>query len=193
MLRIVFERDRNKLDEQIKTIDDLAKENDNCINEYESLPDNIKEEEKIYADFKNDLLKYRESRTKVIDLVKANNYDEAVKIYNSEVATIRNTMFEKFQKCIDINKKSAEQANLDNIAQFNSVRYTIIIYTAIAFLIILFMAYILSKNIMNPLKKIKDLAQRLSNYDFSTPITITRKDEFGQTGSSFKYCTRKCK
>ncbi len=35
---------------------------------------------------------------------------------------------------------------------------------------------------MMPLNKIKDLAQRLSNYDFSTPIIITRKDEFGQTG-----------
>ena len=35
---------------------------------------------------------------------------------------------------------------------------------------------------MNPLKKIKDLAQRLSNYDFSIPITITMNDEFGQTG-----------
>ena len=78
--------------------------------------------------------------------------------------------------------KSAEQANLNNIAQFNNVRNTIIIYTAIAFLIMIFMAYILSKNIMNPLNKIKDLAERLSSYDFSTPITITRKDEFGQTG-----------
>ena len=173
MLRIVFERDINKLDEQIKTIDDSAKENDNFMKEYENLPA-TSEEENIYTDFKDNLLKYRESRNKVIDLVKANNYDQAVKLYNSEVSQIRTTMFENLKKCIDINEKLAEQANLDNTAQFNSVRYTIIIYTAIAFLIILFMAYILSKNIMNPLKKIKDLAQRLSNYDFSIPITITR-------------------
>ncbi|MDZ7542395.1 HAMP domain-containing protein, partial [Clostridium perfringens] len=62
------------------------------------------------------------------------------------------------------------------------VVYTVIIYTVIVFVIIILMAYILSKNIINPLNIIKDLAQRLSNYDFSTPLTITRKDEFGQTG-----------
>ncbi len=43
------------------------------------------------------------------------------------------------------------------------------------------MAYILSKNIIDPLNKIKNLAYRLSSYDFSIPISITRKDEFGQT------------
>ena len=63
-----------------------------------------------------------------------------LKFIIQNVVTIRTSMFEKLQKCIDINEKSAEQANLDNIAQFNKVRYTIIIYTAIAFLIILFMA-----------------------------------------------------
>ena len=84
VLGIVFERDRNKLDEQIKAIDDLTKEDGDFMNEYESLPA-TSDEKNIYTDFKNDLLKYRESRTKVIDLVKANNYDEAVKLYNSEI------------------------------------------------------------------------------------------------------------
>ena len=181
MLRIVFERDINKLDENIKTIDDLSKEDEVFLNEYDSLPETSQDEEKTYADFKNDLLKYRELRANVIDLVKVNDYDQAVKIYNSDVVTIRTTMFEKLDKCIDINIKSAAQANLDNVAQFNNVRYTILIFTVVGFLFILFMAYILGRNIMNPLKKIQALAQRLSNYDFSNPIILTIKDEFGQT------------
>lgn len=44
------------------------------------------------------------------------------------------------------------------------------------------MAYILGRDIVNPLMKIKEFAKRLSDYDFSMPIVITRKDEFGQTG-----------
>jgi len=189
MLRIVFERDRSKLDDLIKTIDDLSNENEKWTKEYESIPDELdsdmsKEETKNYDAFKEELVKYREVRIKVIDLIKANNYDEAVNIYNSEMVTIRTSMLENLHNCIDINEKSAEQSNLDNTAQFNGVKYTILIYTAVAFLIILFMAYILNKNIMNPLIKIKEYAQRLSNYDFSTPITITRKDEFGQTGNA---------
>ena len=40
----------------------------------------------------------------------------------------------------------------------------------------------MSSNVNKPLKKIKDFAERLALYDFSSPINITRKDEFGQTG-----------
>jgi len=181
ILTIIFERDRSKLDAQIKNINTLTNKDIKIQKEYESLSTSSIAEDKIYNDFKNDLVKYREEKVKVIELAKAKNYGEAVKIFNSEMAQIRISMFEKLDKCIVLNQQSATQANLDNIAQFNKVRYTIVIYTAIAFFIIILMAYILSKNIMNPLKKIMELADRLSSYDFSTSINSTRKDEFGQT------------
>ena len=187
MLRIVFEGDKSKLDEQIKTISTLAIEDENWKKEYESIQDDLnrdiaEEETQTYDDFKKELVNYRELRNMIISFVKANNYNEAVKTYNSKMPIIMDSMVEKLQKCIDINQKLAYQTNLDDIAQFHKVRYKIITYTTIAFLIILLMAYMLSKNIMNSLNKMKELAQRLSNYDFSTPMTITRKDEFGQTG-----------
>lgn len=182
MLKIVFERDRSKLDEQIKTIDDLTNEDITLQDEYDKLPVISQEEEELYEGYQQDLAKYREKRNQVIELVKANDYDEAVKLYKSEVEPLRITTFEKMERCIEINLEIAEQVNQNNIAEFNKVRYQIIIYTSVAFLIILFMAYILGKNIVNPLMKIKEFANRLSDYDFSVPIAITRKDEFGQTG-----------
>lgn len=182
MLEIVFERDRSKLDEQIKAIDDLTNEDITLQDEYDKLPVISQEEEELYEGYQQDLAKYREKRNQVIEFVKANDYDEAVKLYNSEVEPLRITTFEKMERCIEINLEIAEQVNQNNIAEFNKVRYQIIIYTAVAFLIILFMAYILGKNIVNPLMKIKEFANRLSDYDFSMPIAITRKDEFGQTG-----------
>lgn len=181
---LIFEKDRSKLDEQIKTMDELVNKNDKYIKEYENIPSFLEGEEKNYDDFKNYLVTYREQRTKIIELVKVNNYEDAIKIYNSQMNVTRISMFEKLQKCIEINEKSAEQQNLDNIAQLNKARNIITSYTAIAFLVIIFIAYILSENIMRPLNKIKDLASRLSDYDCSTPIVITRKDEFGQTGNA---------
>ena len=181
VLAIIFERDGSKLDAQINNINNLTAEDIKVQKEYESLPTSSIAEDKTYNDFKNDLVKYREEKVKVIELAKAKKYGEAVNIFNSEMAQVRISMFEKLDKCITLNQQSATQANLDNIAQFNKVRYTIISYTSIAFFIIIFMAYIVSINIINPLKKIKELADRLSSYDFSTPINSTRKDEFGQT------------
>ncbi len=181
MLKIVFERDRSKLDEQIKTIDDLTNEDIILQAEYDELPE-ISQEEELYEGYQQDLAKYREKRNQVIELAKVNDYDEAVKLYNSEVEPLRIDTFAKMERCIEINIENAEQVNQNNIDEFSKVRYQIIIYTTVAFLIILFMAYILGKNIVNPLMKIKEFAKRLSDYDFSMPIVITRKDEFGQTG-----------
>ncbi len=189
MFSIVFERNISKLDAQIKAIDDLSNKYEKWKNEYESIQNDAdsgmsEEEIKNYEDFKKELVKYMGDGKIVIGLVKANKYYEAVKIYNGEMVTIRTSMFKELQKCIDINQQVANQANLDNIAQFDKVRYSIITYMTVAFLFILLMAYILTKNIMYPLNTIKDLAGRLSRYDFSKAMTITRKDEFGQTGTA---------
>ncbi|WP_035790610.1 methyl-accepting chemotaxis protein [Clostridium beijerinckii] len=179
--RLVFERDRTKLDDYLKVINDLDTKNDKSMKDYENLIV-LSEEKQTYNNLKNDLSKYIEVRNKAIEFAKTGNYDEAVKISNSDLTTIKNSLLENIQKSIDANAKSAEQANLNSIAQFKSVRYTILIFTTVAFLIILFMAYMLSKNILNPLREIKDFAKRLSIYNFATAITITRGDEFGQTG-----------
>ncbi|MBU3189977.1 methyl-accepting chemotaxis protein [Clostridium bowmanii] len=181
-LKIVFERDRSKLDEQLKNIDKLVNDNVKYDKEYSNLATTSIEEDKIYEDFNTDLVKYKEVGVKVIELVKSNNYEDAVKVFNSELEVIRISMLEKAEKCIAINNQSAQQVNSNNIAQFNKAKNAIIIYTAMAFLIIILLAYILTKNIIYPLNKIKDLAVRLSSYDLSGTMSITRKDEFGQTG-----------
>ncbi|MGH4140588.1 methyl-accepting chemotaxis protein [Clostridium sp.] len=182
MLRIVFERDKSKLDEQLKDIDKLINDNVKYDKEYSNLATTSIEEDKIYEDFNDDLVKYNEVGTKVIELVKSNNYADTVKISNSELEVIRISMIEKLEKCITINNQSAQQANSNNIAQFNKAKNLIVIYTGIAFLIIILLAYILTKNIIYPLNKIKNFAVRLSNYDLSGTMTVERKDEFGQTG-----------
>jgi len=183
MLRLVFERDRSKLDEELQITADLSDEIDKYEKEYEGILIS-KEEAKTYGDFKNNSVKYREVRTKVIELVKANNYSKAVELNNSEMIVLKASMLNELRQCIEINEKSAQQANLNNIDEFNNAKNTIILYTVIAFFIIILMAYILTKNIIYPLTKIKDLAGRLSRYDFSKTMTITRKDEFGQTGNA---------
>ena len=46
------------------------------------------------------------------------------------------------------------------------------------------LAYFASKQIVNPLMKIKDFALRLSSYDFSHPIDFKSRDEFGETAAA---------
>ena len=51
-------------------------------------------------------------------------------------------------------------------------------------IIAIILAFILSKQITNPLIKIKDFALRLSSYDFSHSINVKSKDEFGETANA---------
>ncbi|NKF06677.1 methyl-accepting chemotaxis protein [Clostridium gasigenes] len=183
---IVYGKEGAQLDDYMKLNNDLTDKINKTLDEYYDLPEELNIEvenqmEKTYGNFENQLIKYTELKTNIIELMKAGNNKEAVKIYSTQEESIRISTLYILDELITINIKTAEQANLNNISQFNIVKNAIIIYTAIAFLFIIFMAYILIKNIMDPLNNIKDLAERISSYDFSEHIIITGKDEFGQT------------
>ena len=186
MFMIVSEQDESKVDEKIKTINHLFEKNIKLEEEYDNTPyelnsDIAKEEEKNYEDFNNELIKYKEGNSKIIKLVKAKEYEEAFKFNNSELNSIRISMIEKLDKLVITNEQYAKQSNIESTNQFKKARNRIIIYTAIAFLITMLMSYIIMRSIIDPLNKIKDLAGRLSIYDFSKTLIISTKDEFGQT------------
>ena len=48
------------------------------------------------------------------------------------------------------------------------------------------LVFMTSITIMQPLRKIKALAERMGEYDITTDIKITRNDEFGKIGKGFK-------
>ncbi|MBU3110833.1 MCP four helix bundle domain-containing protein [Clostridium lacusfryxellense] len=132
-LRLILERNRSKLSLQLKNISDLNNENAILQKQYEGLYTTPKER-KIYDGFKNDLIKYKELETNLIELVTANNYTDVVKLYNSGMGPKQTLMFLQLEECIQINDTSAQQANLNNIELFNKTRNTIILFTAIAFI-----------------------------------------------------------
>lgn len=183
ILQIVYERDKSNLDKNINDIKDMIDENKKIETEYEGLP-STSEEKKIYEDFKSASTKYVELQIKITELAKLDKYDEAVEILNKEINSLNNSTYNNLEKCIKENEKLAEQANLDNTAEFNKVKFQIITFTAIAFLFGIFIAYVLSRNVINSLNITKELAKRLSNYDLRTPIKVKSNDEFGQTGTA---------
>lgn len=57
-----------------------------------------------------------------------------------------------------------------------------IITITVSMVLTAILAFFTSVMIMQPLRKIKALAERMSKYDITTDITITRSDEFGMIG-----------
>lgn len=95
---------------------------------------------------------------------------------------IEDEMLASLDKVIEINLTAAKVAS-DNI-NLSSARTNIImiLMSIVGFIIAVLLGIFMSSHINKPLRKIRDYAERLAMYDFSTPIAITRKDEFGQTG-----------
>ncbi|WPC40282.1 methyl-accepting chemotaxis protein [Clostridium sp. JS66] len=78
-------------------------------------------------------------------------------------------------------------------SELNSVLETNLLISGIMFLIAIMISYIFASRIVVPIIKIKDFANRLSAYDFSTPIDITGKDEIGETASALNRAQKNIK
>ncbi|ENK0837573.1 methyl-accepting chemotaxis protein [Clostridium botulinum] len=179
MLQLIYEKDKSKKAELVKNIQKNKDENSKYLSEYEKLP-KTDEENKTFQVFKGQLNQYRTLREDVIKLVEANNYAQAEKQYK-EIPKVRDAMFKSISKITEINLNSAESTNNDINSIYTKSNMIIVILSIVGLLMAIFIGLFIARNIAKPLNKIKDLAERLANYDFSTSITITRGDEFGQT------------
>ena len=179
MLQLIYEKDKSKKAELVKNIQKNKDENSKYLSEYEKLP-KTEEEKKIFEVFKEQLSQYRTLREDVIKLVEDNNYAQAEKQYK-EIPKVRDAMFESISKITEINLNSAESANNDINSIYTKSNMIIVILSIVGLAMAILIGLFIARNIAKPLNNIKDLAERLANYDFSNSIAITRGDEFGQT------------
>lgn len=70
------------------------------------------------------------------------------------------------------------------LSSIQSLKLIILIIAILCELLALLLSLVISKRITSPLLKIKQLAERLAQYDFRASINVLRKDEFGQTASA---------
>jgi len=180
MLSLVYKKSISEKTDLKKTIEENIDEDNKYMSEFEKFQKSG-EEKKIYDTFTSYLKEYRMLRTGVIDCVDAGNYSEA-EVRLAEASKIRVLMFESLNKLIQTNLDDAKLAN-DNIHLTSKLSTTIMwIITLVGFLIAMSLGLLMARDISKPLEKIIDYAKRLASYDFSTPISISRKDEFGETG-----------
>lgn len=181
-LQLVYLNDISKRANLEKDIQQNKDESDRYLENYKSLIMNDTEKQ-IFPIFKDELGQYRTLRENIIKLVDAENFDEAVK-QCGQFLNLENTVFDDLEKLINANLDEAKAANSNNYSIYLSNNKIITILMIAGLLIAIGLGLIMSWDVNNSLLKIKSLAESLAEFDFSVPITITRKDEFGQTGSA---------
>lgn len=182
MLQLVYTKNASKKADLEKDIQANTDEDNKYFASYEKMPMNAVEKQN-YPVFKSELQQYRNLRGNTIKLVDDNNYAEAEKQFE-EMSKVNDAMLETLGKLVNANLDDAKNSNSDIQSLYISSNILIIILSIVGLVIAILLGLLISSDIHKPLMKMKNLAERLALYDFSTPITLTRGDEFGQTGTA---------
>lgn len=139
------------------------------------------EDEKLIAEFETIINTYRNVRKEYIDLITSEKRNDLMKKF-AEVTKHKDIVISKLDQIVDLNNKWANETIDYNESLFRtSIRVNIEVIIFSVILLAIFGTLIV-KSITKPLRKILEFANRLANYDISTPITVENANEFGQTG-----------
>lgn len=178
-IELVYVRDQSKKADIEKDIQVNVDEYNKDITTYEKIPMSNKEKE-LWPALKDQIDQYKKLRDDIIKSVDDGNFDEATKQYD-KLLDVREALMNNLDKLIEYNLNNADTSNSNNHSVYinsNSIMEGLMV---VGLLIAIALGFIISKNINTPLLKIKSLAERFAAFDFSMPITVTRRDEFGQT------------
>lgn len=180
LLQLIYQRDASQNSSIIEDIEMIVDETNKYLENYEEMPKS-EVEEQLLPTFKSEAKQYFSIRDTVMNLVKENKYEKAIEEI-AKVGEIRASLLESMDKLVAASLDNAKTANSNNhLIYINSNKVMIILIIA-GLIIAIALGSFISRDINIPLQKINKYAYKLAEYDFSTPITITRSDEFGKTG-----------
>ncbi|WP_010236906.1 methyl-accepting chemotaxis protein [Clostridium arbusti] len=180
MLQLVYVKDSSQKTVLLEDIKKIADKNDSYIKEYGSSRVND-QEQKEFSLFHSNFQQFTEQEEYLLTLINNGSTDEAVFQYG-RMNEKWQPMFNSIDKLIAMSSTHAKQTNSDNHSVYTGASNTMIILIIVGVIISIILSIVLARGILVPLGKIKSFAERLAKYDFSNAITITKNDEFSQTG-----------
>ncbi|NFE85568.1 methyl-accepting chemotaxis protein [Clostridium botulinum] len=180
-MNIFMSSDENEVYKYSNKIKILLQQTNSFVDNYKEIETTEIEKNKF-----NQLKEYISSLQKcsldILDLIDQDNLNEANEIYNKEMLRIKNSTYDLLKTLTNLSESNAEKSNVENINVFKSVVVSNIIITLIGLIIAIILIILIGRLILKPLKKIENLAERMSKYDISENIDLNSEDEFGITG-----------
>ncbi|MBN1065465.1 methyl-accepting chemotaxis protein [Clostridium botulinum] len=180
-MNIFMSSDDNEVYKYSNKIKILLQQTNSFVDNYKEIETTEIEKNKF-----NQLKEYISSLQKcsldILDLIDQGNLNEANEIYNKEMLRIKNSTYDLLKTLTNLSESNAEKSNVENINVFKSVVVSNIIITLIGLIIAIILIILIGRLILKPLKKIENLAERMSKYDISENIDLNSEDEFGITG-----------
>lgn len=140
------------------------------------------EDEKLFNEFMYALNDYKKVRDEIImPLVQSDKMEEA-KAHMYELDEVTQKTQNKTDELVKKNNEWAKEANTNNAGIFSKSARNLITLSILTLLISVTCTVIMVRKITKSIKMILELANRMSNYDLSTDISIETKTEFADIG-----------
>ncbi|AKN31417.1 chemotaxis protein [Clostridium carboxidivorans P7] len=177
VLQILDPKNSDKISSLVDDINKFQDINKKLVEEYKTTITTDTDKEQ-FAEFEKLLEDYRNHRVKLIDRVKASDYNGANAIF-PEVSKIREDMFAVLDKEIDLDTKLAANDYNNSNAIFKSCTIVSMSIIGLAIIVAIILGILISIVISKRLSKILAFSQAIGQGDLTATIDIDSKDEIG--------------
>jgi len=139
---------------------------------------------KTYNSIKDDLSKFADVRTQVVNLAMQNQNSEAQTLLTSQATPLSDRIRSNVEVLVSDKTSSGNQVKASLATQATAANLFILIVILAAFIISILIALSISRSISKPVKEMEEAAQRLAEGDLSVEVHVDSKNEIGQLGAA---------
>lgn len=179
---LVYQKDSDKSGEITKDVATLKEDVEKRMNSYEKT--GFQDNEKIlFNAYKGNFQSYLTIYEQIQKSVSDGRSAEAITKYG-ELTKTKDLMFISLNKIIEFNNSDASNSYAASNKIYSLVILIISVAVAGCFIIAVLLGILVTNNVIPPLNKIKEFANKLAEYKFGSELQISRNDEFGETAAS---------
>lgn len=125
-------------------------------------------------------------RSKVITLLEASEYKEALKVYNNEYSPVATEARDFLKDMENLAKEHADESYENSKTSAQNMLVAIIILGIFTILFVAIIWYYIARSITKPLQELKVAAEDLSSGNLQTEITYSASNEMGVLADSMR-------
>lgn len=180
VLSLIYDKDELMVKKLNNDISTAFEQGNSFIEQYNEL-DLDDYQKKELSNFNESYKAYKEKGQLILNLVKENKLDEALLNYRN-LTISQSNVAASLTKLLEYSSIKAKDGNNENMNLYSKVEIQIITFILIGLICTLILGITMTRNVIVPLKKIRNYAGNLSQYNFSEEIAVEGKDEFSETG-----------
>ncbi len=175
-MRLLLNRDPKALEQNVAKLDELRSGLSKAQQRYDALIV-LPEERVLFERFKGTEHKYLELQAQVLQLSAQNRVADASAILNDQMSPLADEIAATLRQLVELNKQNAGLATEAARLVFKQSRLWVAVMIAMAALITVGLALLLTRSIVVPLSQSLSVAEVVAGGDLTGDIHITGKDE----------------